>query len=81
VELFPVSVAHVGVPDDDMWETRRKAVLEAVADAPNESLRRLGGDYLKAVDRYATEARAAGSTFVEIQNTLLVATAGQRSET
>ena len=56
-------------------------MLEAVADAPNESLRRLGSDYLKAVDRYAAEARAAGSTFVEIQNTLLVATAGQRAET
>ncbi len=81
VQLFPVSVAHVGVPEDELWEIRRKAVLEAVADAPNESLRRLGSDYLKSVDRYAAEARAAGSTFVEIQNTLLVATAGQRAET
>ena len=81
VQLFPVSVAHVGAPDDDLWDGRRKAVLEAIADAPDESLRRLGSDYLKAVDRYAADARAAGSTFVEIQNTLLVAAAGQRAET
>ena len=80
VQLFPVSVAHVGVPPGDVWEARRKAVQEAVADTPNESLRRLGNDYLKAVERYARDAKAAGSTFVEIQNTLLIATAGQRAE-
>jgi SAM-dependent methyltransferase len=81
VQLFPVSVAHVGSPPDSLWETRRKAVSDAVANTPGESLRRLGNDYLKAIDRYASEARAAGSSFVEIQNTLLFATAGQRSET
>ena len=80
VQLFPVSVAHVGAPPEDVWTTRRKAVQEAIADTPNESLRRLGSDYLKAIERYATDARAAGSTFVEIQNTLLFATAGQRAE-
>lgn len=81
VQLFPVSVAHVGAPADDLWDSRRAAVGHAVATAPNESLRRLGNDYLKAIDRYAADARAAGPTFVEIQNTLLFATAGQRAET
>jgi SAM-dependent methyltransferase len=81
VQLFPVSVAHVGSPPEALWETRRKAVADAVANTPGESLRRLGNDYLKAIDRYSSEARAAGSSFVEIQNTLLFATAGQRSET
>jgi hypothetical protein len=80
VQLFPVSVAHVGAPPDSLWQTRRKAVSDAVADAPGESLRRLGNDYLKAIDRYASEARSAGSSFVEIQNTLLFATAGQRAD-
>lgn len=81
VQLFPVSVAHVGAASESMWEARRRAVRDAVDNAPNESLRRLGADYLKAIDRYASDARAAGATFVEIQNTLLFATAGQRAET
>ena len=81
VQLFPVSVAHVGAPPEALWESRRKAVRDAIANTPNESLRRLGNDYLKAIEFYAGEARAAGSSFVEIQNTLLVATAGQRIET
>lgn len=80
VQLFPVSVAHVGAPPESLWESRRKAVRDAIANTPSESLRRLGNDYLKAIEFYATEARAAGSSFVEIQNTLLVATAGQRGE-
>jgi len=81
VQLFPVSVAHVGAPPDVLWETRRKAVSDAVANTPDESLRRLGNDYLKAIERYAADARAAGPSFVEIQNTLLIATAGLRTET
>jgi SAM-dependent methyltransferase len=80
VQLFPVSVARVGAPPPDVWEGRRKAVQEAIADTPSESLRRLGSDYLKAIDRYAKDATSAGSTFVEVQNTLLFATAGQRAE-
>ena len=80
VQLFPVSVAHVGAPPKDVWEARQKAVQEAIADTPNESLRRLASDYQKAIDRYAKDARTAGSTFVEIQNTLLFATAGQRTD-
>ena len=80
VQLFPVSVAHVGAPPEALWESRRSAVREAIANTPGESLRRLGNDYVKAIEKYAGEARAAGPSFVEIQNTLLFASAGQRME-
>jgi hypothetical protein len=36
-------------------------------------------EYLETLDAYAREARQAGSTFVEIQNTMLFATLGQKS--
>ena len=45
-----------------------------------ESIRRLGQDYLKMLDRYAQSAGAAGNGFVEIQNAMLFATVGQRQE-
>jgi SAM-dependent methyltransferase len=80
VRLFPVSVAHLGVPDQSFWDARRGAVRLAISRAPDESLRRLGADFLKAIDQYARDAATAGSAFVEIQNTMLFATVGQRSE-
>ena len=52
----------------------------AIAQAPDESLRRLGADYLKVLEQYARDATAAGAAFVEIQNTMLFATVGQRAE-
>jgi SAM-dependent methyltransferase len=80
VHLFPVSVSHLGAPPASLWEARRAAVGEAIDKAPDGSLRRLGTDYLKAIDSYAEEAARAGSTFVEIQHTMLFATVGQRAE-
>ncbi len=80
VRLFPVSVAHLGVPPPTFWESRKNAVRASIAKAPDEGLRRLGADYLKAIDQYEREATIAGSSFVEIQNTMLFATVGQRSE-
>jgi SAM-dependent methyltransferase len=80
VHLFPVAVSHLGAPTDSLWESRRTAVRDAIAKAPDESLRRLGADYLKAVEQYAREASAAGPSFVEIQHTMLFATVGQRPE-
>ena len=76
VRLFPVSVAHLGTPSATLWESRRAAVDEAIGRAPDESLRRLGSDYRKAIDQYARDAERAGSSFVEIQNTMLFATVG-----
>lgn len=76
VRLFPVSVAHLGTPSPALWESRRVAVDEAIGRAPDESLRRLGSDYRKAIDQYSRDADRAGSSFVEIQNTMLFATVG-----
>ena len=80
VRLFPVSVAHLGVPPGSFWDSRRAAVRTVIARAPDEALRRLGADFLKAIDQYARDAETAGSAFVEIQNTMLFATVGQRAE-
>jgi SAM-dependent methyltransferase len=80
VRLFPVSVSHLGVPPAAFWESRRGAVREAMAKAPDEALRRLGADCLKKIEQYARDANSAGPTFVEIQNTMLFATVGQKSE-
>jgi SAM-dependent methyltransferase len=80
VRLFPVSVSHLGAPPDTFWDSRRSSVRDAMAKAPDEALRRLGSDYLKAIDQYARDASLAGGSFVEIQNTMLFATAGQKGE-
>lgn len=80
VHLFPVSRAQLGAPSDAVWAERRAAVRDAAEHAPDDAIGRLGRDYLKLLDRYAQEAHAAGPVFVEIQNTLLFATVGQRPE-
>jgi ubiquinone/menaquinone biosynthesis C-methylase UbiE len=78
VSLFPVSVSRLGAPPPSVWTGRREAIESLIARAPDESIKRLGSDYLKQVRRYGEEADAAGPSFVEIQNTMLFATIGQR---
>ena len=68
------------VASSEVIQSVRAAVDAAIARAPDESLRRLGTDFRKAIDNYAREAAAAGSSFVEIQNTMLFATVGQRTD-
>lgn len=80
VELFPVTVSHLGAPPQSIWEARRQAVAGIIERAPDDSVRRLATDYQTLLATYADEASAAGPSFVEIQNTLLFATAGIRSE-
>jgi len=80
VQLFPVSRAQLGVPPPAVWASRREAIEQAIAGAGDVGLRRLGQDYLKLLDTYAEEAKAAGPAFVELQNTMLFATVGQRQE-
>jgi SAM-dependent methyltransferase len=80
VRLFPVTIARLGAPPKDVWEGRRLAINDAIAKAPDEAIRRMGMDYLKLIDKYAEEAAAVGPAFVEIQNTMLFATVGQKSE-
>lgn len=79
VQLFPVSRAQLGTPPKTVWEARRRVIEAASARAP-ETIQRQAQDYLTLLDRYADEARRAGGTFVEIQNTMLFATVGQRAE-
>lgn len=79
VRLFPVSKTILGAPPDEVWQRRRLAVETAIATAAGEGARALGREYLDVLDAYAREARQAGSAFVEIQNTTLFATVGQKS--
>jgi ubiquinone/menaquinone biosynthesis C-methylase UbiE len=81
VRLFPVSVAHLGSPPTGVWDGRRKTATAAVNRVTDEAIRRLGSEYLTVLDRYAEEAAAAGKRFVEIQNTMLFATVGQKRST
>jgi hypothetical protein len=54
-------------------------VQSALRDVTAAPLIALGRQYLQTLDRYEADATRAGAGFVEIQNTLLVATVGQRS--
>ena len=80
VRVFPVASARLGAPPPSVWNTRRESIREAIEGAPNESIRRLGLDYLKLLERYAEEANAAGKSFVEIQHSMLFAIVGQRQD-
>lgn len=80
VEVFPVSVSHLGTPGQSTWDARRAAVERMIESAPDASLRRLGQDYLKTLEQYQTDAAAGGSSFVELQTTMLFATVGQKQE-
>jgi SAM-dependent methyltransferase len=82
VNLFPVSVARTGAPPPAVWAARREALDRALArTAGNGPATELGQSYAEALDRYAREAAAAGPGFVEIQNTMLFATVGQKELT
>jgi ubiquinone/menaquinone biosynthesis C-methylase UbiE len=80
VQLFPVSRAQLGVPAKPFWDGRRGAVQTAIERVRDASSRQLGDEYLALLDSYAADAIAAGQSFVEIQNTMLFATVGQRLE-
>ena len=79
VNLFPVSVARTGAPPPAIWEGRRDALRRALdrgtGDGPAVDL---GRAYAEALDRYERDAAGAGPGFVEIQNTMLFATVGQK---
>ncbi|MBI4265455.1 MAG: methyltransferase domain-containing protein [Acidobacteria bacterium] len=79
VRLFPVSQTRLGVPSEDVWKRRRAVVEQAIDEAQADAVRALGQEYLDLLTAYATEARAAGPSFVEIQNTMLFATVGQKT--
>lgn len=78
VRLFPVSDTWLGAPDASFWRARREAVERLLGPDCSDAARWLGREYLDTLDEYEAEAREAGSSFVEIQNTILFATVGQR---
>ena len=71
---------HLGAPPAKLWDARRAARQPRSTRRPTKRSARLGTDYLEAIDDYARDADAAGPAFVEIQNTMLFATVGQRAE-
>jgi hypothetical protein len=73
-----VSRAQLGAPGKSLWENRRRAIRSAIERTGDEATAKLGHEYISLLDTYATEAAAAGPSFVEIQNTMLFATVGQR---
>jgi SAM-dependent methyltransferase len=79
VNLFPVSVARTGAPPPAVWEGRRDALRRALdRSAGDGTAVDLGRAYAEALDRYERDAAGAGPGFVEIQNTMLFATVGQK---
>jgi protein-L-isoaspartate O-methyltransferase len=79
VTLFPVSVARTGAPPPAVWEGRREALRRALdRGAGDGAALELGRAYADALDRYERDAANAGPGFVEIQNTMLFATVGQK---
>jgi ubiquinone/menaquinone biosynthesis C-methylase UbiE len=79
VRLFPVSQTWLGPPAASVWQARRSAVEVALRSAPSEAAAWLGREYLDVLLAYEREAHAAGPSFVEIQNTMLFATVGQKT--
>ena len=80
VRLFPVSKSIIGPPSPDLWKSRREAIRRTAAEVSGSAVRTLSASCLELLDAYEAEAREAGASFVEIQNTLLFAAVGQRLE-
>jgi SAM-dependent methyltransferase len=79
VRLFPVSLTLLGPPDASVWESRRDVVERALGSA-SDAAQWLGRDYLETLKAYQAEAIRAGSSFVEIQHTMLFATVAQKND-
>jgi SAM-dependent methyltransferase len=80
VQLFPVSVTHIGKPPAALWQSRREAVRAALGVVQDAAVAELGNTYLETLTRYEQDAARAGANFVEIQNTMLFASVGQRTD-
>ena len=80
VRLFPVSQVQLGAFPDAVWAERRARIDRAIAQVDTFDVKTLGREYIVVLDAYYSEAKQAGASFMEIQNTVLFATVGQRSE-
>jgi len=80
VRIFPVTQTQLGAPAPQLWQERRMRVEKALQRATTDDVKVLGKEYLVLLNSYEAEAAEAGTSFIEIQNTMLFATVGQRSE-
>ena len=80
VRMFPVSSTTLGPPPRAVWNNRIDSVTRAIEQASSEEVKAVGREYLAVLETFAADAKAAGSAYVEIQNTMLFATVGQRME-
>jgi SAM-dependent methyltransferase len=80
VRLFPVSNVIIGPAPPELWKIRREAIQRTAADGSGAAVRALSASCLDLLAAYEAEARDAGASFVEIQNTTLFATVGQTIE-
>lgn len=89
VRMFPVSHVRIGVQPEDFWRARRERVQQAVRNAreladgrpaSQKDVLKVGDQYLTVLEAYREEALQSGTSFVEIQNTMLFATVGQKVE-
>ena len=79
VRVFPVSQAQLGAAVPQVWAARRRPVEAVLAGDSSDGARAAARQYLDALAAYEQEAKAAGAAFVELQNTLLFATVGQKA--
>ncbi len=80
VRFFPVAHARLGQRDRSVWQDRRAAVARVMGPTPTDVVRAMAADHLRALEHYEADARDAGSAFVEIQHTMLLATVGARTD-
>jgi SAM-dependent methyltransferase len=80
VRLFPVSQTSLGPPDPGVWKSRREVVEGALRTGASDEARWIGREYLETLVAYEAEATREGSSFVEIQHTMLFATVGQKAD-
>lgn len=79
VRLFPVSHTQLGAPADAVWINRRRVVERELNVTRDARVRAYADEYLEVLRAYEADASRAGAAFVEIQNTMLFATVGQRT--
>ncbi len=79
VRVFPVSSTRLGAPAQTVWLARRLAAQKALARlAGARRIEALGATLLTALEEYEADAERAGAAFVELQHTMLFATAATR---
>ena len=79
MERFYRALASGATVDAALRQARRDAVSVALGDVDDKAVIAQGRVYLDTLARYEDDAVEAGPNFVEIQNTMLFATLGERT--